>query len=88
MKLILILLALFTLSGCSPPKEYVDALRDDAYTEGCVSVVEKLHAVGYFTTSNGGIEVIKLKCSENLPEGYKFEHKDDRFGFHGSVGHE
>lgn len=86
--LIISLVCIFLIQGCgTKSKEFVETLREDTFTQGCVGLVEKANAIGYFTASNAGIEVCKVKCSDELPEGYKFRYEEPRIGCSASVGY-
>lgn len=75
----LVLLSLF-LIGCTN----INELRDEDYTQGCVSS-EVITRLGYLG-QNGELEVCKAKCSETLPENYCWEYENPRTGCKAKVG--
>jgi len=79
---ILLFTLIILLTGCTG--NFVNSIRDDNFTVGCVAITEQLN-IGYFNQA-GGLEACKLKCSEKLPEGYTFEYADPRVGCKATIG--
>ena len=79
-KLIYINVILVILSGCVNREfaETVDVLRDDSFTEGCVTDhIKAKGGLGVYGQS-GEMEgfIIKLKCSPDLPDNYCLRYKN------------
>ena len=82
-KLLLLLLALIILPGCTTLNTIKD-VRDEDYTQGCI-VVEATVGLGLYGNS-GQAEACKLKCSGTLPDNYRLDYDNSRTGCHVSVG--
>ena len=67
------------LSGCGGQDfaKSIDALRDDAFTEGCVTDHIKARGGLGLYGQGGEMEgiILKLKCSPTLPDNYCFKYK-------------
>ena len=67
--------------GCA---NTIENLRDTDLAQGCV-VIEAQAKLGYFN-QEGAAEVCKLKCSDILPDGLKYEYANPRSGCKVTVG--
>lgn len=89
-KLLLISITLSTLLGCANKEfaETVDALRDDAFTEGCVTdnIIAKAGLGIYGQGGDMEGAIFKLKCSPNLPDNYCFKYKNPVTGSEAQAG--
>ena len=65
--LILAMLLIFSLQGCSGT---IESLKDPKMDQGCV-VIEAGLKLGYFN-QEGQAEACKLKCSTDLPDNFFF----------------
>ena len=83
MKILLVIAIAFMLNACTTARTIAD-IRDDDYTQGCV-VVEAGMKLGYFNQA-GEAGVCKLKCSNALPDGFKYHYKNDRTGCNVGIG--
>ena len=79
--LIATLAVILMSTGCA---NNVAKYRDPDFTVGC-KVIEAQVKLGYFN-QEGGAEVCKVKCSENLPEKFTYKYDNSRTGCHVSVG--
>ena len=79
--LLLALLIIFTLQGCT---NTIQSVRDPDLSVGC-KVVEAQAKLGYFN-QEGTAVVCKLKCSKKLPENFYYKYDNDRTGCHVEVG--
>jgi len=77
MKILLVTVIVFMLNGCSS-LDNIAKNRDKDYNQGCV-VVESGLKLGYFNQA-GEAGICKLKCSDELPDGYTFKYHNTRTG--------
>ena len=89
--ILLVLLSLPLLNGCAFNNEFaetVDKLRDNSFTEGCVTDnIRAKGGLGIYGQS-GEMEgaIFKLKCSPNLPDNYCFKYKSPVTGSEAQAG--
>ncbi len=74
---VLIGLFFWGVSGCSTINSTITAQAESAkkYTQGC-KTVEKKYQLGAFN-QQGGVETCEVKCSSELPKGYKYKYSRD-----------
>ena len=71
---VMILFAVFLISGCAMDKAISNNIAEESFTAGCKAV----HAnttIGYMSQSGTVGVPCKVKCSEKLPKNYCFKYK-------------
>ena len=86
MKILFIIVILFTLNGCKSLGDTVNEIRDDDYSIGCAASEAQVGIGGY--GQKGEVVACKLKCSKGkLPNNYKMRYNNPRTGCVASVGY-
>lgn len=70
--ILLIIIVLFTLSGCS--SSTIKNMHDERFTTGC-AVVNAGVKLGYLN-QEGNAEACKLVCSPDLPKNFNYSYED------------
>jgi len=86
MKLLIFILFVSLVSGCSNFAETANAIRDQDMTVGCYVTEAGLAFDSYFKTTAGKIDTCKLKCSKSLPKDFKYKYENTRTGCSVQVG--
>lgn len=81
MKIIIIMIFLVVLTGCSGT---VQQLKESQMVQGCVAVKAGIK-LGYFN-QEGDAETCKVKCSPDLPENYCWSYTNQHTGCSVKVG--
>ena len=82
MKKIIVPVLLLLLVGCGSPLLNPNVTSD--YTRGCMAVSSSSQ-LGILQIGTGSVESCKLRCTDELPEGYTLDYSNPEIGCHATI---